>query len=80
MLGGKDHTTHHMVYKGYSEFKVWIVFLVISIISTLIAFGIGYFISLGQLIPSIAGLVLFIVVFILLFRNTIKFKEPKNIE
>ncbi|PWH85168.1 glycosyltransferase family 4 protein [Brumimicrobium oceani] len=76
MLGGKDHTTHHMVYKGYSELKVWVIFLSISIISTLVAFLIGYFISVGYVIPSIAGLVLFLAVFIPLYRNTVKYKEP----
>ncbi|RYM35696.1 undecaprenyl/decaprenyl-phosphate alpha-N-acetylglucosaminyl 1-phosphate transferase [Brumimicrobium glaciale] len=80
MLGGKDHTTHHMVYKGYSELKVWVIFLVISILSTVIAFIIGYFISLGYLVPSLAGLVLFVVVFVLLYRNTIKYKEPEKVE
>lgn len=78
MLGGKDHTTHHLVYKGFSDFKVWIVFLMISILSTATALVIAYFITHEYLIPSIAGLVLFILVFVPLYRNTLKYKAPER--
>jgi UDP-GlcNAc:undecaprenyl-phosphate GlcNAc-1-phosphate transferase len=31
-IGGRDHTTHHMVYKGFSERQTAIVFSAVSII------------------------------------------------
>lgn len=78
MLGGKDHTTHHLVYRGFSDLKVWIIFLVISMLSTVIAIVIGYYISKESLLPSLIGLVFFVVVFVLLYKNTIKHKAPEE--
>jgi UDP-GlcNAc:undecaprenyl-phosphate GlcNAc-1-phosphate transferase len=37
-IGGKDHTTHHLVYMGFSERKVAIIFAVIGFISA----GLGF--------------------------------------
>jgi UDP-GlcNAc:undecaprenyl-phosphate GlcNAc-1-phosphate transferase len=78
MLGGKDHTTHHLVYKGNSDFKVWLIFLLISIISSITAIVISYFVSQHYLLPSFIALLFFSVIFILLYRNTIKYQAPEN--
>lgn len=43
-VGGKDHTTHHLVYMGFSERKVAITFAVISFISTSLTYFINRFI------------------------------------
>ena len=32
-VGGKDHTTHHLYYNGFSERKIVLFFAIISIIS-----------------------------------------------
>lgn len=32
MVGGKDHTTHHLVYAGLNDKKVWYVFVLISFV------------------------------------------------
>ncbi len=37
-IGGKDHTTHHLVYKGYSEKQVFYCFTLIGFISALFTF------------------------------------------
>lgn len=76
MLGGKDHTTHHLVYKGNSDFKVWLIFLLISVLSTIIAIVLSYLVSQSYIFSSIFALIFFLVVFILLYRNTIKYKAP----
>ncbi len=36
-IGGKDHTTHHLVYLGFSEKQVGVIIALISIISSSIA-------------------------------------------
>ncbi|WP_107038455.1 glycosyltransferase family 4 protein [Brumimicrobium mesophilum] len=77
MLGGKDHTTHHLVYKGNSDFKVWLIFLLISVLSSIIAIVLSYLVSQTYIFPSVIALVFFLIVFILLYRNTIKYKAPE---
>jgi UDP-GlcNAc:undecaprenyl-phosphate GlcNAc-1-phosphate transferase len=78
MVGGKDHTTHHLVYKGLSDFQVWMRFLLISVLSFLIAITLIYFLDLGYYLPSLIGIVFFLIVFGLLYRNTLKYKSPEE--
>jgi UDP-GlcNAc:undecaprenyl-phosphate GlcNAc-1-phosphate transferase len=42
-IGGKDHTTHHLVYFGFSERKVAVVFALISFISLGLTYGINLY-------------------------------------
>jgi len=44
MKGGKDHTTHHLVYKGFSEKQVTYLFILLGIVSVLLAFVIKTYI------------------------------------
>jgi UDP-GlcNAc:undecaprenyl-phosphate GlcNAc-1-phosphate transferase len=76
MMGGKDHTTHHLVYKGLNDFQVWLRFLVISIFSFLISILLVYFMDIGYYFLTLIGILYFLIVFVLLYRNTIKFKPP----
>lgn len=78
MVGGKDHTTHHLVYKGYSDFKVWIVFLTISISAAVLTVVLLLTMKMGFYWVSLLGLLFFVLIFVLLYRNTIKYKQPKN--
>lgn len=76
MVGGKDHTTHHLVYKGFSDFKVWQVFLLISALSTLFTVVLGWLIlSKGLYLASLSIILFFLVVFLLLYKNTISKKS-----
>lgn len=73
MVGGKDHTTHHLVYKGYSDFKVWKVFLLISILAFILTVLLGWLLLKKEAyMYTLIGGVYFIVVFISLYRNTLK--------
>ena len=78
MVGGKDHTTHHLVYKGYSDFKVWLTFLIISICATTLTVILLMAMKMGVYWISLIGLLFFVLIFVLLYRNTIKYKQPKN--
>ena len=73
MVGGKDHTTHHLVYKGYSDYKVWKVFFLISSIAFVLTASLGWMIVEERAIfYSMIGGVFFLIVFVLLYKNTVK--------
>lgn len=78
MVGGKDHTTHHLVYKGSSDFKVWLIFLTISILASALTVFLLVAMKIGVYWLSLIGLLFFVVIFVLLYRNTIKYKQPNN--
>jgi UDP-GlcNAc:undecaprenyl-phosphate GlcNAc-1-phosphate transferase len=76
MVGGKDHTTHHLVYSGLNDRQVWRVFLSIGLIS--IGFVLLSFWSFGQMtyVGYVLGVGWFVFIFYYLYRNTIRFKNP----
>lgn len=78
MVGGKDHTTHHLVYAGLSDRQVWYVFVIISFFSTILSVLMVYLSKIGILIPLILFSLFFIAVFIILYRFTIKYHPPKE--
>ena len=71
MVGGKDHTTHHLVYSGMNDKQVWYVFLTIASLSCLIAILAIAFAKWGN--PWMASFLalFFVAVFFWLYRNTI---------
>ncbi len=75
MVGGKDHTTHHLVYSGKTDKQVWYVFLLLSILSMLMSFGVYLIADINHVLALSIGMVYFLIVFGLLYRNTIKFKQ-----
>lgn len=76
MVGGKDHTTHHLVYAGLSEKKVWFVFLIIGLISTLFTLAMVNLISLESYLPVAFFIFYPILIFWALYKNTIKYPAP----
>jgi UDP-GlcNAc:undecaprenyl-phosphate GlcNAc-1-phosphate transferase len=47
-IGGKDHTTHHLVYMGFSERKVAFIFAFVGFISISLTYFINaYFVAWG---------------------------------
>lgn len=78
MVGGKDHTTHHLVYKGKSDFKVWLIFLFISISAAFLTVVLLIAMKMDYYWISLLGLLYFVLIFVLLYRNTIKYKQPHN--
>ena len=77
MVGGKDHTTHHLVYAGYSDKQVWIIFSLIGLFSFLLSVLIVYLTIHDVIIPNLFFIIFFAIVFGLLYRNTLKYK-PKS--
>lgn len=80
MEGGKDHTTHFLVYKGYSDFNVWVVFLLLGIFSFTFAIILSYLVVGFSPLFALLGLPFFLIVFIPLYRNTLKYHPPEPIE
>jgi len=79
MVGGKDHTTHFLVYSGLRDFQVWLIFLIIGFGSCLIAVIMIRLLAMGNELLLITFSGYFVLVFALLYRNTIRFKEkPKK--
>lgn len=79
MVGGKDHTTHHLVYAGLKDKQVWYVFLGISLVSLVLSATMVHFQMIGKywILPVFA--LYFLAVFAVLFRLTQKYahKEKK---
>lgn len=78
MVGGKDHTTHHLVYAGLNDRKVWYLFVAIGAGATVLSVTMVNLISLDSVSPVAFFLGYFVFVFILLYRNTIKFPPPNR--
>jgi UDP-GlcNAc:undecaprenyl-phosphate GlcNAc-1-phosphate transferase len=77
MVGGKDHTTHHLVYAGYSDRQVWYIFLLLSIISLIVSI-IAIYAAKWNMIGLVYGLTIFVVaIFIFLYEKTIRFQQKK---
>lgn len=78
MVGGKDHTTHHLVYSGMNDKQVWLTFLGISILA--LAFGIlmMYFVSVSNYIAIIPFSLFFLITFVTLFRVTKKYAHKEK--
>jgi UDP-GlcNAc:undecaprenyl-phosphate GlcNAc-1-phosphate transferase len=67
LVGGKDHTTHTLFYKGLSDRQVAYVFLILGFVSCLLALNIAKFIPSDSLV-----LVLFWIFFIVLLLTVFK--------
>lgn len=78
MIGGKDHTTHHLVYSGMNDRQVWYVFLIIGMIACFLAISMVNLIKLKTYLPVAISVLYFIFIFIYLYRNTIKYPAPKK--
>jgi len=78
MVGGKDHTTHHLVYAGLSDIKVWLVFVLIGALSTILAVAMVNLISLETYYPVAFFVIYTIFVFGFLYKNTIKYPAPEK--
>lgn len=78
MVGGKDHTTHHLVYAGMNDKQVWYTFLLTSILSLAFGLSMMYFISIGNNLAIIPFILFFIITFGLLYRLTQKYAHKEK--
>lgn len=73
MIGGKDHTTHHLVYKGFSEKQVAITFAIFGLMSILISFVLKKYIPKESLFVFVIWFYM-LLIFIMFFSLSIKQK------
>lgn len=71
-IGGKDHTTHHLFFRGLNEKKISLLFLVLGSIAVWLAYGLVMHFSYWLFYVSLCYLLL---VFISLYLNTIRSKS-----
>jgi len=75
MVGGKDHTTHHLVYVGFNDRQVWYIFTLIGFLSFAFSVLIIYLVKNNIILPNLSFLLFFLFVFYMLYRNTIIYKK-----
>ncbi len=75
MVGGKDHTTHHLVYSGKNDGQVWRIFLSLSLMSTIMTVVVYYMAKSSVSLGMVIGLIYFLIVFSFLYYNTIKYPQ-----
>ena len=67
-IGGKDHTTHHLFFKGFTEPRIALIYIMLSIISITLALQI---IINYQMLWFIISLIFIVIVFLALYINTV---------
>lgn len=77
MVGGKDHTTHHLVYAGFKDIQVWYVFLTIGLLAFLLVIVMLFMVKSTIIYPIALFVLYFLIVFGYLYRNTLKFPAKK---
>jgi UDP-GlcNAc:undecaprenyl-phosphate GlcNAc-1-phosphate transferase len=78
MVGGKDHTTHLLVYMGLKDNQVWQVFALLGFVSAALAIFFVYLVSINITWPVPLGLIYFFGVFAWIYRITLKYKAPES--
>ncbi len=76
MIGGKDHTTHHLVYAGFTEKQVWHVFLSIGFLASVLGIFMMYLVRNEMRYQSLLIVPFFFIAFYFLYRNTQKYQQP----
>ncbi len=74
MIGGKDHTTHHLVYRGLKEKQVFFIYLFLGLISSILTFVFQRYIPYYSLSYVILWLY-FGIIFFMFFSLTRKQKH-----
>ncbi|MDX1349938.1 MAG: MraY family glycosyltransferase [Putridiphycobacter sp.] len=77
LVGGKDHTTHHLVYKGFSEVSVFYIYSLLGVFSSILTFVFQRYIPNNSYSYSFLW-IYFIVLFLTFFILTRKQKSIIN--
>jgi UDP-GlcNAc:undecaprenyl-phosphate GlcNAc-1-phosphate transferase len=76
-IGGKDHTTHHLVYAGLKQRTVAILYMCISAAASILGFAVYYYRLYNYFWVVLLFAVALFVIFISLFMVTRKFKHEQ---
>lgn len=67
-IGGKDHTTHYLFFKGITEKRIAVLYFILSVTGSVLAYNLIFNFSYALFYGSI---LYFVVVFVTLYLNTI---------
>lgn len=67
-IGGKDHTTHHLFFKGVTEKRIAVLYFILGAVSITLAYKLVFNFSFVLMYLSVAWVLL---VFVTLYLNTI---------
>jgi UDP-GlcNAc:undecaprenyl-phosphate GlcNAc-1-phosphate transferase len=76
-IGGKDHTTHHLVYMGFTERKVATIFAIIGFVSLILTYCINYYFINWGLLQIVAFSLYFLVLLGVFYWITQKYSAAK---
>lgn len=76
-IGGKDHTTHTLFYKGFSDRQVAYVFIILGIVSCLLALNVAKFIPKNSLVLALVWMY-FTAILITIFKLIPKDKKDQK--
>jgi UDP-GlcNAc:undecaprenyl-phosphate GlcNAc-1-phosphate transferase len=68
LVGGKDHTTHHLFFKGVTEKRIAVLYFLIAVISCWISYMV---IHTHELFYVITGYIFAVIVSVSLYANTV---------
>lgn len=69
-VGGKDHTTHHLSYMGLSDSQVAILFIFLSLVSTILILVIFHFLKYWEHLYTVLFGIYILIVFSSLYLTT----------
>ncbi len=69
-IGGKDHTTHHLSYLGFSDRRVAVILMLLSFLSVLISVYIANYIIVWKTIHVVLFGFYALIIFIVLYSTT----------
>ena len=74
-VGGKDHTTHHLVYAGLKQKTVAVLYILISIVSSIVGFVFYYLKWYNNVVVVLPFALFLFLIFLSLFWVTKKYKN-----
>lgn len=75
MVGGRDHTTHHLVYSGLSDKQVWVALSIIALVASLLTIVMINMLKTESIILLPFFILYPIIVFVYLYRITLKYPQ-----
>lgn len=77
-VGGKDHTTHHLSYRGFSDSQVAVIYCIISAVGVVFYMLLIIYYQRVNFTPILLSYLFFLLVFLSLFGITI-YNQKKDI-
>jgi UDP-GlcNAc:undecaprenyl-phosphate GlcNAc-1-phosphate transferase len=74
-IGGKDHTTHHLFFRGITEKRIFLLYFIISLIAISLAYQLIFHFNYLLLWISLSYIC---IVFVTLYISTILKKAGKS--